>query len=639
MKFLFTLALSLGTLSLSQARPSTVPHDLSQRSFTADNSTINSNNTANCTNCTNLGNFDSPLPVSPSDPVVHLSNGTYAGITIPPISPSATLSNFGTNTTQEAFLGIPYSQQPVGSLRFSRPQSLNSTWSDIRSAARYSEQCFGVGTDDDYNPPYVTYKLGEKCLTLNVVRPAGVGEGKGLPVWVWIHGGGFSYGGSADRRYNGSFIVDRSVAIEEPVIFVSLNYRVNLLGFPVGSEAESEGIQNLGLYDQRLALRWIKENIESFGGDPEKVTIVGESAGGASVFFHLAAYGGVDEGLFRGAVVESGYWGSQLPTKNKTKSWDQSWNSLAKYAGCGGSNSTLDCLRRVPLETIKTWSMENNATLSIFNPVVDVDLVPLDLQQSFLENKFVKDIPVLLNANMDEGISFGVRGVNSSSDITAALDASNDLPDNWSTPSATSDLFSVYPDNEDIYPPYQAGAGLLPGTPYLGFQDRRSCAIFGDLIMIGPRRQAAEQLARASNASIYVSRFDQLAYKQLITGGAQHFQEVAFVFRNPLDTQNALGPGERDIGLANEMSSYWISFVATGDPNCARNKGKAGEGASGVYWPKYTVEGRGSVAWVRNGKGDKSFELPDTYRREGMELLMDLRSGQYKGRGRAKDEL
>ncbi|KAJ9475004.1 Carboxylic ester hydrolase [Pseudozyma hubeiensis] len=594
----------------------------------ASSDAINSNNTADCTNCTNLGNFVNPLPVSTSsDPIVQVRNGSYAGLTIQPIASSSTLSGFGTNRTQHAFLGIPYAQQPTDDLRFRRPRSLNSTWNDVRSAKRYSELCFGVGTDDDYNPPYVTYKLGERCLTLNVVRPANVRKGDDLPVFVWIHGGGFSYGGSGDRRYNGSFVVDKSVELDQPVIYVSLNYRVNVLGFPVGDEAEQAGIQNLGLYDQRLALHWIRENIGAFGGDRDKVSILGESAGGGSMLLHLAAYGGRDDRLFRSVVVQSGYWSSQLATKNTTAEWNQQWGSLSEYANCTSGNS-VECLRNVPLETIKQWSQKNNATLSAFNPVVDGDLVEEDLQKSFLEGKFVKDASVLLNNNLDEGISFGVRGVNNTNDIVNALEASQALPDGWLTSDVRSDLARIYPDNEDIYAPFQAGAGLLPPTNgIIGMNDRRSCAIFGDLRFVGPRRQAALALAKGSNKSIYVSRFDQLSYKTPVSVGAQHFQEVAYMFRNPLDTQNALGPLRKDVELADEMTSYWISFVASDDPNRAKEEGKMGGGA--VRWPKYTVEGKKGLAWVRDGLGHKTKVIKDDYRAEGMELLMALRSGSY----------
>ena len=624
--------LLLANLSLTSA----LPQPASQASVVLvdnTNASINTNNTADCTNCTNLGNFNNPLPVLDSDPTVKVKNGSYAGVSISPIPASATLSGYGTNHSVEAFLGIPYSQQPVGARRFARPVPLNESWDEVRSAKRYSEHCFGVGTDNDYNPPYVTYKLGEECLTLNVVRPSGVDEQAKLPVFVWIHGGGFLYGGSGDIRYNGSFIVDQSVALNQPILFVSLNYRTSLLGFPTGDAAKQAGIENLGLYDQRLALAWIHENIHAFGGDKSKVTIVGESAGGASIFHHLTAYSGRDDKLFRAAIAQSGYYSTTPLTPNTTESRNQAWQSLLDYTNCSGSSS-LDCLRSLPLDTIKQWSVDNSDQIGLCNPVVDEDMVAQDMQKSFLEGKFVDNVSVILNANLDEGISFGVRNLNTTQDIIRALKASNELPDSALTEQAQRDLARIYPDNEDIYPPFQAGAGLLPGRSggASGAMDRRSCAVFGDLQFIGPKRQAAELLARKSSAPIYNSRFDQVSYKSLIVGGAQHFQEVAYVFRNPLDSQNALGPKEADKTLAELMSSSWISFVASGnDPNVASNDDRSGStAAKAPFWPKYVPDGdRSSIAWVNNGLGEKTRIIPDNYRRQGIKLLLALRGGSY----------
>lgn len=159
------LAALLGALFTASTFTNALPSPDLTSTFTtrqlSNNIQIDTNNTANCTNCTNLGNFENPIPVFPSDPTVRTRNGTYAGLTISPIPASATLSGFGTNTTQEAFLGIPYAQQPNEDLRFRRPRGLNETWEEVRSAKRYSEHCWGKGTDNDYNPPYVTYKLGE----------------------------------------------------------------------------------------------------------------------------------------------------------------------------------------------------------------------------------------------------------------------------------------------------------------------------------------------------------------------------------------------------------------------------------------------------------------------------------------------
>lgn len=125
-----------------------------------------------------------------------------------------------------------------------------------------------------------------------MIRPAGVDPAAALPVAVWIHGGGLYMGGSADRRYNLSFIVDNSVALGTPMIGVSLNYRLSAFGFLHGKEALAAGIANNGFRDQRLALRWVSENIAAFGGDPAKVTIWGESSGAESVNAQVMAYGG-----------------------------------------------------------------------------------------------------------------------------------------------------------------------------------------------------------------------------------------------------------------------------------------------------------------------------------------------------------
>jgi carboxylesterase type B len=140
-------------------------------------------------------------------------------------------------------------------------------------------------------------------LYLNVIRPSGY-ENKKLPVAFWIHGGTFTNGtvfatsscstlltffagGGADQRYNLSFIVEQSVKIGKPIIGVSINYRLSVWGFTSSNELASEGLLNIGLKDQRLALHWVQENIKAFGGDPKKVTIFGESAGAASIGFHV----------------------------------------------------------------------------------------------------------------------------------------------------------------------------------------------------------------------------------------------------------------------------------------------------------------------------------------------------------------
>lgn len=200
-----------------------------------------------------------------SAPTAKVLNGTLFGFHNPTYN-------------EDIFLGIPYSQPPVGDLRFRQAQPLNTSWEGLKNATNYSPECIGYGSD--------TWVLGniisEDCLTLNVIKPAGVSPGAGLPVAVWIHGGGLTNGGSRDPRYNLSFIVEQSTLSRAPMIGVSINYRLHAWGFLFGEEVAAAGSDNIGFRDQRLALHWIQENIAAFGGDPTKVTIWGQSAGAGS---------------------------------------------------------------------------------------------------------------------------------------------------------------------------------------------------------------------------------------------------------------------------------------------------------------------------------------------------------------------
>jgi carboxylesterase type B len=219
------------------------------------------------------------LPRQSQDaPTVQALNGTYSGIYSPEYN-------------RDFFLGMPYCQPPVGDLRFRPAQSLNTSWTGTKNATQYSPEFISYGSD----PWVLENKISEDCLTLNVIQPSGL-TGEVLPVAVWIHGGGFTEGGSADPRYNLSFIVQKSSKMNTPFIGVSINNHLQAWGFIFGKEIVEEGSTNLGIKDQRMALHWVQENIAAFGGDPAKVRIWGESAGSFSVGAQLVAYEGRDDG-------------------------------------------------------------------------------------------------------------------------------------------------------------------------------------------------------------------------------------------------------------------------------------------------------------------------------------------------------
>ncbi|KAG5732464.1 Lipase 4, partial [Termitomyces sp. T112] len=218
-------------------------------------------------------------------PIVRLDNATVTG------------ENFG---RVSSFLGIPFAKPPVGNLRFRLPQpippyttSFSATSHGLSCPQQSVEVPILIGApkavveffhNDIFNGGLPD---SEDCLTLNVIKPRSATPGDKLPVIVWIFGGGFEIGGTS--TYDGGVIVRRSIELEAPVVYVSMNYRVSGFGFLGGREVKNARVANLGLHDQREALRWIQKYIHNFGGDPSKVTIWGESAGAISVALHMVA--------------------------------------------------------------------------------------------------------------------------------------------------------------------------------------------------------------------------------------------------------------------------------------------------------------------------------------------------------------
>lgn len=200
------------------------------------------------------------------------------------------------------------------------------------------------------NPLNYNGTSSEDCLYLNIVRPSGLCPWSRLPVDVWIHGGGFEYGAAVDQRFNLSFTVQHAQKIGHPVIGVSLDYRLTAWGFLSSEEVRASGQTNIGIRDQRLALHWIQENIAAFGGDKDKVTIWGESAGAASVGLHLTAYDGRDDKLFRDAIMESGnpiFYGNL----NNSVALQSVYNNLTSQTGCNTTDSP-SFLRQLPFNIL-----------------------------------------------------------------------------------------------------------------------------------------------------------------------------------------------------------------------------------------------------------------------------------------------
>ncbi|KAE8150263.1 Alpha/Beta hydrolase protein [Aspergillus avenaceus] len=520
-------------------------------------------------------------------PVAHVRNGTYVGVR-------------NDHYKQDFFLGMSYAQQPTGDLRFTVPQSLNRSWDGMRDAKEYSEICVGYGTDS------IWYPMSEACLTLNVVRGSSADENSNLPVGVWIHGGGFYMGSGSDQRYNMSAIVDNSYKIGKPFIAVSLNYRVSAWGFLGSSEVTDSGNTNLGIRDQRLALQWIKENIQAFGGDPDKITIWGESAGAISVGLHLTAYGGRDDGLFRGAIMESG--GSISARPMNSTGYQAMYDDVVAKVNCTGSEDTLQCLREVPFEDLNAvFNGTDGDPVYQFWPAVDNDLVTGPGSVQLDNHEFIK-VPILAGTNTDEGVSFGPTGINTTEQFYAYLtDGSSGfkLP-----PAVANQILDLYPDD-----PSQGIPGFLGDqrVPSKGYQWRRTSAYGGDYAMHANRRRQCEAWAAATTTA-YCYRFNMRGADVPYLSGADHFEEVAFVFNNIAGLGYHYGKPfegmpESYHQLSTLMASMWASFIHDLDPN----SGIKDE----VRWQAY---GDQPVDLVFDANVTSYME-PDTWRKEGIDYI------------------
>lgn len=267
----------------------------------------------------------------------------------------------------EYYRGIPYAQAPTGPLRLRPPVSLKSI--GTVQATGFGPACPQV-TNVDSSPllaqvlqePGVSEALffgsalgdvTEDCLTVSVMRPQDTAPDANLPVLFWMFGGGFQLGSA--QPYNGSVLIPRAVSQGKPFILVSINYRIGGFGFLGGKEVLADGAANLGLLDQRMALEWVADNIAAFGGNPEAVTIWGESAGAMSAFDQLALYNGNNtyngRPLFRAAIMNSG---SATPTEPVDGAKAQAiFDMIAEAAGCSTvpSSEKVACLRQLDFET------------------------------------------------------------------------------------------------------------------------------------------------------------------------------------------------------------------------------------------------------------------------------------------------
>lgn len=532
-----------------------------------------------------------------ASPAATVLNGSYAGVY---------LSSF----RQDLFLGMPYAQPPLDELRLADPKPLNAVWTGFKIATQYSPACLNFGSD----PWSAGGVMSEDCLTVNVVRPSGVSRGADLPVALWIHGGGYLQGGSRDPRYNLTYIVDQGVQMHKPFIGVSVNYRLGGLGFMWGSAVHAAGVGNLGLKDQRLALRWVHENIASFGGDPSKVTIWGESAGASSVGHQLVAYGGRDDGLFRAAILQSGSASNApwLNTYTPASSWDVYYKNITAAVNCSLASDSLACLRHVPIAVLADALNHSLATLKRdFHPVIDGEFVQRNPVAMLKSGQFVH-VPVLQGQNHDEGSTFAPKGIDSDEQFLAYIAALG------FTKEQKARVAELYPDIKEIGAPGTPQGQLSADSGY-GAMFKRAAAVAGDVAFDAARRFMAQIWAKNSIPS-YNYQFNVLVNGASPYEGAGHFQEVAFVFHNLRGEGYSVNPfasvPDTYRRLATLMARRWISFIDDLTPNHSGAMTR-------LKWLLYTTDDPRILVLAANVT-DLGYVESDTYRAKAIAFLQEI---------------
>jgi len=434
------------------------------------------------------------------------------------------------------FKGVPYAKPPVGELRFRAPQP-PEPWEGVRKADTFGPMSIhrqpGLDWSEFYtkelNPTAYEWEMSEDCLYLNIWSPAKSADEK-LPVFFYIHGGGFTAGYPYEVEFDGERVARNGV------IYVTMAYRLGALGFFAHPDLDEESQGNFGLLDQRMALQWVRENIAAFGGDPDNITIGGQSAGGMAVNAHLLSP--MTEGMFQGAILMSS--GGLNPPNGARPGWrtleeaQEDGVQLLKYLRV----SSVEEARHLPAEVIALTGLGNwpNKQRMFWRPTIDGVYLKEDSRDAILAGR-VHDVPVLIGGTKGENVG------------------KND-PD-----YATREKFAAAM-REDF------GDAAEKVLEICKFDSDEACSAFAcDEVALSPFYSSAMAYARR------LSKLGRNAYAYLfdhdIPGddqpGSYHGSDMWFIF-------DSLGHSWRPFegkhyDLARQVSSYFANFVKTGDPN------------------------------------------------------------------------
>jgi len=436
------------------------------------------------------------------------------------------------------FKGVPYAAAPTGDLRW-RPPAPPAAWQGVRDATQFGASCPQVPSSFSTGP------YDENCLFLNVyAKSLHRHDGGGLPVLVWIHGGGYTQGDG--RGFDGTKLA------QEGVVVVSINYRLGALGFlahPALASQPGGPAGNYGLMDQQAALRWVQVNIRSFGGDPENVTIAGQSAGALSVLAHLISPG--SRGSFDRAIVQSGSFALKQDTLAQGEAFGQ---AFATNAGC--ANQSAACLRGLAVSTL----------LDKFPPaaipgIVDGAVIKESFGTALAAGRFAR-VPVLNGITHDEQRIFVLGlGLTVTGGRYVQIPEQPVSPENYQRNIAA--VLGVSATRAaSIAAEYPVGAYLLPAIAFSTMDSDASWAC--------PALQMDQWISKRVPTFAYEFDDDNAPARYFPNfpapvAAATHLSELPYLFDlNDAPNQTPLSADQQT--LAAGMRAAWASFAATGDP-------------------------------------------------------------------------
>ena len=521
---------------------------------------------------------------SQSTPAVEIQGGKVSGV-------------YEDDGRIAVFKGIPYARPPIGDLRWRPPEPVQS-WNGVREAVKHGPMAWQAasGIHDFFNGLIdgqgwgvlrstaikLIFRLmphgkqDEDCLYLNIRTPVLDPEAK-LPVMVWIHGGDHQDGSGHDPYYTANALPGRGV------VLVTINYRLGLMGYfthPDLSRESEHGVSgNYGTLDQIAALAWVRDNIAGFGGDPDNVTIFGESAGGESVAHMLTSP--LARGLFSKAILESAANSGQMgfltkPFAKHLAAEEKGWLFALKFVSPGSDK--IGALRRIPAKILQqTVTREKNE--AFFYPVIDGWVLEKSPFEAFLNGDQAR-VPMLLGSNSHEGTLIYPM-------FQSPVAEMPPMPEPSGIPAYLKEAFGDDADEMmKLYP------GLSEGRSDAGI------ALTGDCMFGHKARFYAVQAARADQP-VYFYHFNRVPPSPRQTAGAFHAAEIPFVHGSKVPI---LPLTEEDNALVKIMGDYWTGFAKTGDPN----------GGDNPDWPRFSPD---EQEWMLLGPqvGPKPIDRKDKY--------------------------